>query len=89
MPVVSFTQNLQRHVECPQSEVNGTTVREALEQVFLNQPRIRGYVLDDQGELRRHIAIFVNGKPLADRAAQSDPVPATADIYVMQALSGG
>lgn len=89
MPVVSFTQNLRRHVDCPTSDVSGGTVREALEQVFQTHPRIRGYVLDDQGALRRHIAIFVNGKPLADRDRQSDAVQPAADIYVMQALSGG
>lgn len=89
MPVVSFTQNLQRHVECPVREVPGATVREALESVFRENPRVRGYLLDDQGALRRHIAIFVNGKALTDRTGQNDAVDPAGDIYVMQALSGG
>lgn len=47
MPTVHFTPNLTRHVACPTAEVTGRTVREALEEVFAQVPRMRGYVLDD------------------------------------------
>ena len=89
MPRVAFTQNLQRHVECPEVAVDGATVREALEGVFRDNERARHYVLDDQGALRRHMMIFVDGKQIADRLTLSDPVAVDAEIYVMQALSGG
>ena len=49
----------------------------------------RGYVLDDQGALRRHVAIYVNGRPIGDRVRLTDPVAADDEIYVFQALSGG
>ena len=42
MPVVTFTQNIQRHVWCPPTEVAGGTVREALDAVFSGNPRARG-----------------------------------------------
>jgi len=86
---VSFTANLQRHVSCPPSEAPGATVREVLEALFAGNPRARGYVLDDQGGLRHHMLIFVDGVRLADRAALSDPVGERSEIHVMQALSGG
>ena len=89
MPRVVFTPNLQRHVACPAVEVAGATVREALEQVFVDNPRLRGYVVDEHGALRKHMAVFVDGQQLVDRAAQSDAVAAGSEIYVMQALSGG
>ena len=89
MAEVVFTPNLRRHVECPTTAVAGATVREVLERVFADNPRLRGYVLDDQGALRRHMSIFVDGKQLEDRAGLSDPVRPDAEIYVMQALSGG
>jgi molybdopterin synthase sulfur carrier subunit len=38
MPRVVFTSNLQRHVDCPERTVNGTTVRAALEEVFAPKP---------------------------------------------------
>ena len=59
MPRVVFTQNLQRHVQCPETTAAGRTVREVLDAVFAANPRARSYVLDDQGELRRHMTIFV------------------------------
>jgi sulfur carrier protein ThiS len=89
MPRVTFTPNLARHVSCPPMEVEGTTVRAALEAVFARNDRMRGYVLDDQGHLRRHMAVFVDGELVKDRTALSDPVSPGAGIYVMQALSGG
>jgi sulfur-carrier protein len=89
MAVVSFTQNLRRHVDCPDASAPGATVREVLDAVFAGSPRLRGYVLDDQGALRRHMSIFVDGRQIDDRIGLSDPVRADAEIYVMQALSGG
>ena len=89
MARVVFTSNLQRHVDCPQAEAQGSTVREALECVFRANERLRGYVLDDQSALRRHMAIVVDGRPLRDRARLSDPVSPASAIYVLQALSGG
>lgn len=89
MPRVVFTQNLQRHLSCPPGLVAGDTVREALDAVFAAHPRLRGYVLDEQGEVRQHMVIFVNGSQILDRITLSDPVPADAEIYVLQALSGG
>lgn len=89
MPRVVFTQNLQRHVACQPADVPGETVRDALEAAFAANPRARGYVLDDQGALREHMAVFVDGEQVADRVGLSDRVRAEAEVYVMQALSGG
>lgn len=89
MPRVLFTKNLERHVACPTVEVAGATVREVLEAAFADNPRVRGYVLDDQGALRKHVVIFVGGEQIRDRVGLADPVPEGAELYVMQALSGG
>ena len=89
MPRVSFTPNLERHVACPSMEVGGRTVREVLDAAFAGNEQARGYVLDDQAGLRKHMAIFVDGVQIRDRQHLSDPVPAESHVYVMQALSGG
>jgi len=89
MARVFFTANLERHVDCPQADAEGATVREALDDVFRRNERLRGYVLDDQSALRRHMAIVVDGKPLRDRTSLSDPISPLSAIYVLQALSGG
>ena len=89
MPTIRFTDNIQRHVSCPTREVSGTTVREALEHYFAANTRARGYTLDDQGHLRPHMAVFVDGRQLYDRDALSDEVDVATIIDVVQALSGG
>ena len=89
MAKVIFTPNLQRHVQCPPAEAPGATVREVLDHVFAANPQARGYVLDDQSALRRHMTIFVDGQMMRDRAQLSDAVHEASSIYVFQALSGG
>jgi hypothetical protein len=70
-------------------QVEGATVRAALEAAFTDQPRLRGYVLDDAGALRRHMVIFVDGDQVRDRVGLGDPVAPGSTIHVLQALSGG
>jgi hypothetical protein len=50
---------------------------------------VRGYVLDDQGAVRKHVAIFVNQRLIGDRQRLSDRIGEDDDIFVAQALSGG
>lgn len=89
MPRVVFTSNLQRHVSCPETQVAPGTVRTALDEVFAAQPQARGYVLDEQGHLRKHVTVFVDGRRVRDRERLADVVGAASEIYVMQALTGG
>lgn len=89
MAKVVFTQNIQRHVACPETTVPGRTVREVLDNVFAGNAQARGYVLDDQGGLRRHMTVFVDGVQVGDRTRLSDPVGEASSVYVFQALSGG
>lgn len=89
MPLVEFTPNLTSQTEAPPCQVDGGTVAETLAAVFVRHPRLRGYVLDDQGALRPHVVVFVDGTTVRDRRLLSDPVIPESEIFVMQALSGG
>lgn len=89
MAKVFFTSNLRRHVDCAAMEADGGTVREVLAVVFAAQDRLGHYVLDDQGALRKHMSILVDGQRIRDIENLSDPVKPESEIWVMQALSGG
>lgn len=89
MPRIAFTQNIQRHVECPPGEFPGATVRDVLDAAFADNEKARGYVLDERGAVRKHMVIFLDGRPIRDRDTLSDGVKSESVIYVMQALSGG
>lgn len=89
MPKVYIANSLRRFVTCPDEVVTGVTVATALADYFMRHPKVRGYVLDDQGALRHHVALFVAGEPIADRKTLSDAVAEAAEIHIIQALSGG
>ncbi len=89
MPRISFTPHLQRFVDAPPASVDGATVADALGAVFAANPRLRGYVLDEHGRVRQHVAVFVGDAPLVDRVALTDAVGPETEIFVLQALSGG
>ena len=90
MPItLSFTPNLARHLACPEAMVAGSTLGEALADYFAKHPQVRRYLLDDQGALRKHVAIFLNQELIRDREELSDAVAEGDEIFVVQALSGG
>ena len=89
MARVVFTNNLELHVPCAPTTAPGVTVREVLDHVFAATPRLRGYVVDERGALRKHMSIFVDGDLVADRVGLGDAVRPDSEIYIMQALSGG
>jgi molybdopterin synthase sulfur carrier subunit len=89
MPQVSFTANLQRHLSAPTREAEGETVRQVLDSVFADNPRLRSYILDDQHRLRRHVVVYVNDAQVMDRDRLSDTVRRGDEVFVFQALSGG
>src|SRR3546814_12518254 len=67
MPRVTFTANLQRHLDAPSLEVDGACVGEVLAGVFARKPLLRSYIVDEQGRLRRHVNVFVNSAVIVDR----------------------
>ncbi|MGF6291340.1 sulfur carrier protein ThiS [Paraburkholderia youngii] len=89
MAHIFFAASIQRHIATPEREIDARTLGEALEAVFVAQPRLRGYILDDQGSLRPHLAVFVDGRRVHDREHLSDALGEQSRVYVVQALSGG
>lgn len=90
MPTLSFAKAIQRHVACRPQTVDAATLADALAAVFDQVPRLRGYLLDDQGHLRHHIEVFVDGRAVPRSIdGRSTPLGQGSNVYVMQALSGG
>jgi molybdopterin synthase sulfur carrier subunit len=86
---VAFTANLQRYIACPVQEVPGGSVRAVLDGVFTANPRLRSYILDDQGQLRRHVHIYVNDARITDTVRLADRLDDSDEVFVFQALTGG
>ena len=79
-PLLSYTRD-QREVEA-----DGATLAELLADLERRYPGIRFRMIDEQDRIRRHIRIFVNGEQVRDL---SQPLIATDEVIIVQALSGG
>lgn len=89
MAQLFFTQQLARFTSLPQVDTAAGELRAALEAAFAANPRLRGYVLDDQGALRANVTIFIDGRRCRDTRRLDDPLTPSSQVYVLQALSGG
>lgn len=89
MARIAFTAHLAAVGPTEAASYGGSTLAEVLETVGADYPQLLGYVLDDQGRIRKHIAIFVDGRMRPRETALAVPLDETSDVYVFQALSGG
>ena len=72
-----------------QLEVSCATVRDALGQVAARWPALVDRVLTEQGELRRHVNIFVGDESIAFLDGLSTAIDEEATITIVPAVSGG
>lgn len=89
MATVTFAPAIQRHVPVDEQHVDGASVHDVLAQCLTRTPELRGYLFNDQGRLRPHVAVFVDGRLIRDRRTLRDALNDASSVYVAQALSGG
>jgi len=90
MARVHFTRHLNRFFpELREGEGQAATVAELVGRLDARFPGLAGYLLEDDGSLRKHVNIFVENTLIADRRALSDRLDENSSVYIMQALSGG
>jgi sulfur-carrier protein len=90
MARIKFTSALKRFFpDLTDTEIQGTTVKEALQNIETKHPGILNYLVEDNGELRKHVNIFVKGELIKDRNNLNDVVNELDEVIIFQALSGG
>lgn len=90
MATIKFTYALKRFFpKLTDITARGETIPAILQELEASYPGVTKYVLDDQGRLRQHVNIFIDGVMIKDRTQLSDPFRENSEIYIMQALSGG
>ncbi|HEY7404616.1 MAG TPA: ubiquitin-like small modifier protein 1 [Candidatus Angelobacter sp.] len=65
------------------------TVGEALEALWKTHPALRDRIVDEQGEVRQHINIFVGEEAIRFADGLATKVPNGAEILIVPAVSGG
>ncbi|GAF98465.1 unnamed protein product [marine sediment metagenome] len=90
MATVQFPRHLTNQLSMLEScEATGRTVAEVVEDLERQHPGVRSYLLDDHGEVRQHVNLFIGDQWLQDRKSLSDPIAESDTLFIMQALSGG
>jgi molybdopterin converting factor small subunit len=77
---------LRSYTEQSEADATGATLSAVLTDLDGRYPGIRFRMIDEQDRIRRHIRIFVNGEQVRDL---SQPLIATDEVIIVQALSGG
>jgi sulfur-carrier protein len=90
MAKLKFTSALKRFFpSLKEIEIDGGTVKEVLLNVEKVHPGISSYLVDDNGRLRKHLNIFIQGDLIKDRQNLKDTVKGSDELLIFQALSGG
>ena len=89
MACIVFTPQLRRFTGTLEVDAPAATLRLALDAAFVVNPRLRGYVLDEQEHLRANVVAFVDGRRCVNRVALADALRPGSQVHVLQALSGG
>ncbi len=86
MPVVRLRGPLKRLAgDRREHPVDGATVIELMAALELGHPAMKGWILDEQGQIRRHVNVFVDG----ERASLDVSVSPNSELNIIQAISGG
>ncbi len=83
---VLIPTSLRSYTRVARVEAAGTTLGEVLADLERRFPGLRFRMVDEQGRLRPHMRVFVDGQALHDLAL---PLPPGCDVNIVQALSGG
>ena len=69
--------------------VEGTTVQEVLEQLFVRYGELRTRIADDDGSLRRFVNIYLAGEDIRFLEGLKTPVSDGAELTILPAVAGG
>jgi len=83
---VLIPTSLRSYTQASRAAAAGATLGDVLADLDRQFPGIRFRMVDEQGQLRPHMRVFVNGLAVRDLAL---PLRPDDDVSIVQALSGG
>ena len=85
MVEVQFTSLLKRFFpNLKNEEIEASTVQELVMSLDEIYPGLRAYLVEEQGNLRKHVNIFVNGTMIKDRVSLSDRLLHNDKVNIIQ-----
>lgn len=90
MPTVRFPALMKFYVDNQSEfEANGSTVVELIDNILARYPALKPHLFDENGELRRHFNIFVNGAHVRDLNGMETNLREDDRVVLMASAAGG
>ncbi|VUD56367.1 hypothetical protein TDB9533_02022 [Thalassocella blandensis] len=89
MPQIVCTNRLEGIGPCSPEAFEGDDLGSVLASASNKYPRLSSYLIDDQGNIRKHVAIFINGQMQDRHTVLQKHLNQEDEIHLLQALSGG
>ena len=82
-PLRKFTNNTAR------VNINGASIGEVVDQLTLNFPDLKKHLLDDKGQIRSFVNIFVGDSDIRDLQQEKTSVKEDTPVSIIPAIAGG
>jgi molybdopterin converting factor small subunit len=82
-PLRKFTNNTAR------LQVKAGTIEQTVNELTLNFPDLKKHLLDEQGQIRSYVNIFVGDDDIRDLQKEQTPIHENTVISIIPAIAGG
>lgn len=89
MVKVVLTANLQKYFPESKFETEANSLKDLLRKMDERRPLFSTYIIEDNGSIRKHVNIFIDGEVLSDKSHTDVQLKSGSQVHIMQALSGG
>lgn len=90
MAKIQFPINFQKFTQNKSTiNVNGATLLECLNSVWMAHPEVKEKILNDKGNLQRYVRVFLDGQNCEELGGLKAPVTKDTTIKIFIALAGG
>ena len=82
-PLRKFSNNTAR------LQVKAGTIEQTVNELTLNFPDLKKHLLDEQGQIRSYVNIFVGDDDIRDLQKEQTPIHENTVISIIPAIAGG
>lgn len=87
--ITGFLTDFSNGVSGIELKSSPTTVRQALEELWELHVGLRDRVVTEQGQLRQHVNIFLDGENIRRKELLETPIAQNGEITILPSVSGG
>src|ERR1700761_5032011 len=82
-PLRKFTNNTAR------LQVSAGTIHDTVQELTVNFPDLKKHLLDEKGQIRSYVNIFIGNDDIRDLQAEKTPVKEDTIVSIVPAIAGG